>query len=272
MNQETLIRRANPTLEDAAALLVVERASLGDSPYDAAQALAVMLRPEHAEYLACPASDPRQAVGFCSFLETPTAQGLRLEIDMLGVIAAYRGQGLATRLITQAASDARARGVRRFRALVAVDNRASQRAFERAGFIASATAFDLLLYRLDGLTPVAFLSSNWRWEIDAADDSPAETHHLYDATGDLVAMAECLHVQTLAYNGLWLERLDSSAPEAERAMARALVERAKSLALDEVGYVAPTGDDEASDDLAHAAFIREGYQVGGRYLVLVAEG
>lgn len=272
MNDNILIRRANLTLDDAEALLAAERASLGDSPYDAAQALAVMRRPEHAEYLAYPASAPRQVVGFCSCLETPTPQGPRLEVDMLGVISAYRGQGLATRLIAYAVDKARARGVRSFRALVAVDNRASRRAFERVGFTASATAFDLLIYRLDGLAPVAFLPAGWRWEIEADSDSPAETHRLFDAPGSLAAVAECLRVQTLAYSGLWLERLDAAVPDIERLMARALVERAKSLSLDEVGYVAPAGDEDASDDLPNAAFIREGYQVAGRYLTLTAEG
>ena len=75
-------------------------------------------------------------------------------------------------------------------------------------------------------------------------------------------MAECLRVYTMTYKGLWLERLWARSKRAYLPMARALVEHAKIVGLDEVGYLAPQGD--AEEQLA--SFMTEGYSRVGEYI------
>ena len=61
-----------------------------------------------------------------------------------------------------------------------------------------------------------------------------------------MALAECQRVQTLAYQGVWIERLWAASDEALSLLARAVIEWGKRLDLDEVGYLAPRPyDDEA---------------------------
>ncbi len=64
--------RVEATLADAEALLAVERQSLQDSPYTSAEVQQVLLRPEHAAYLAWRGAEP---VGLCSCFETQPRQG-----------------------------------------------------------------------------------------------------------------------------------------------------------------------------------------------------
>lgn len=276
------IRRALPAQSDAETLLAVERRSLGDSPYTAEEALAVLRRREHHAYLALAAGEPR---GFLSCLETPTDDGPRLELDMLGVVPEQRGRGIATALLRTAMEEAEARGVRRFRGAVAEDNLASRRAFERAGLCSGPTPHHLTVYELLGNSPVPYLPEGWSAEVVeegrvaapaepltslGADGEGREVLALRDAEGRIVSLAEAVAVHTLSYRGLWLERYWSASPPALLVAARGLVERAKALDLDEVGYLAPpTGAARRTDDAL--AFVRAGYRVTGRYYVYTRE-
>jgi len=270
MNVE-VIRRAEATLAEAEALLAVERSSLQDSPYTPQEVLQVLQRPEHHAYLAWQGAE---AVGFCSCFETPTEGGPRLEIDLLGVLPAHRRRGLATRLIAHSLDQASRRGLRAFRGVVAVDNIASQGAFYRAGLRAEPQPRTMLIYEVRGVAPCAFLPPGWTWQVHeqghwrtpAGDQTfsaagPVRTVHRFCAEqGSLAALAECLQVHTLSYRGLWLEQLWANSPQAQQCLARALVERAKVLDLDEVGYLAPrlTTTDAAEEGLI--PWLREGYQ------------
>ena len=254
MMDEEQIRRAEATLADAEALLAVERQSLKDSPYTPEEVRQVLSRPEHRAYLAWRGGEP---VGFCSCFETPTDTGPRLELDLLGVVPAHRGRGLGTRLIRYSIAQALCEGIRAFRAVVAVDNGASQGAFRRAGLLPEPRPRVLLIYEVRGNAPRGFLPPGWRWQ--AHDQGPRQIHSLYAEQGDLVASAECLEVHTCAYSGLWLERGWACSPQAEQYLARALVERAKALNLDEVGYLAPIPALPDADE-AWLPWLREGYQ------------
>ncbi len=261
MRNHYVVQKILPTWTEAEALLAVERATLGDSPYEVAHILELLRRPEHYAYLATLESTP---VGFCSCLETPTRDGPQLELDMLGVLAAYRGRGVATQLVRRAMEDALQRGAARFRAIVREDNVASQRVFERAGLSPSACAYDMLVYEIRGCVPLAFLPEGWTWSL--APLAPGlEAHELRDATGVPMATAECLQVHTLAYVGLWLEQLWAASDQAQALIGRAVVERAKALSLDEVGYLLPQTEACRSD-----ALLREGYRRTGRYIILTA--
>jgi len=274
-----VIRAVRCTLAEARALLAVERQTLGDSLYTADEVLDVLRRPEHHAYVATQAD---QMVGFSSCIETLTVWGKRLEIDMLGVLPTHRHRGLGTALVTRSIRAARDRGVRDLRAVVAADNVASQVAFRRAGLAALPHPFDMLIYEITGVEPVAFLPEGWTWQIErdntsgppggygvssAVGGSHLEVHSLRDQEGTTRATAECLEVHTLAYRGLWLEALWGASPRAIRLAARVIAERGKALGLDEVGYLArPTN--KVDHGVSNSAdLVREGYQNVGSYLV-----
>ena len=257
-------RRAQPLLDDAAAVLSVEQASVGDSPYTPEQVLQVLRRPEHYAYLACEGTNP---VGFLSCLETETCLGLCLELDLLGVRAEHRGKGIATSLLRMAIGEAQSRGTHRFRGVVAADNAASQAAFTHAGLVAAQDPALLLVYEILGYAAVAFLPPRWTWLIDACQVSsvagwPPEAYRLLDEQGQAVSQGICQRVQTLSYCGLWIEELWAD-PGAMSVALRAIVEHAKDLDLDQVGHLAsgqPTEDELYS-------WLRLGYRNLGPYLV-----
>jgi hypothetical protein len=195
---------------------------------------------------------------------------------MLGVLPAWRGRGIATQLITHALGQAAARGVRSARSVVASGNVASQRAFERAGFralaspggAASSLVHAMLVYAIGGLCPQP-LPPGWEVRLTAND---ACEHLELDHQSQLVGAAECLRVQTLCYSGLWVERLAATSDRALGWLARAVVERAKSLDLHEVGYLAPQAEPRATDARAPRCLplVREGYADRGDYYVYTA--
>jgi GNAT superfamily N-acetyltransferase len=261
-------------------LLDVEHRSLGDSNYTPAEALEIVAQPNQRIYLA---EREGVAVGFCACIETPSPAGTRLEVDMLGVLPEARGQGLGSALIRHSLEQARQRGIRRFRAVVATDNVASLRAFERAGFVTQYPEVAMLVYVLRGLCPVPFVPEGWRWQLlrggDAADPwrapvaapaqgASAERHVVYDAQGMERGSVESLVVQTLAYQGIWVESLDYQNETSLRLMGRALAERAKVLDVDEVGYLAPQDSHAPRRD---AALRRMGFEEVGRYLVMALD-
>jgi ribosomal protein S18 acetylase RimI-like enzyme len=258
-----VFRRVQPVLQDAAAVMSVERQSLGDSPYTPEEALQVLRRTEHHAYLAF---QGKQAVGFLSCLETPSGDVLRLELDMLGVCAEHRGRGIATSLLCMAMREAGGRGVRRFRGVVAEGNTASRTAFTRAGLEAIGGPALLLVYEILGREPVAYLPPGWSWLIDECEaQRPAgggSVYHLLDERGQVVSKITCLQVQTLSYRGLWIEDLWAE-PRATGNALRAMVEWTKSLNLDQVGYLA-TGE-QAQGNLH--AWLRQGYRDLGPYAV-----
>ncbi|MGM0401025.1 MAG: GNAT family N-acetyltransferase [Chloroflexota bacterium] len=274
MEKDCIIRRAKPELDDARALLAVEHESLGDSPYSPCQVVSVLARPEHYAYLAFVKDE---AAGFCSCIQTPLGREGQLEIDMLGVVAGHRRRGIGSSLIALGVRKAVGRGVRSFRAVAAADNVASQRAFQEIGFTRES-AVDMMVYEVRGRTPLSFLPQGWTWRTFFAGSLRAptlsqtfeatgpgrEVHHLQDARGNLVAAAECLQVQTMAYAGLWVEEFEAPSRRTAEWMARALAERAKALDVDEVGYLIPhQGASETPISLVAA-----GYENVGEYLVL----
>lgn len=268
-----IIRRAQPTLEDARRLLAVESASLGDSDYTPRQALAVLRRTEQCALLAL---EGDETVGFCSCLRTPTVAGPRLEMDLLGVLPSRQGRGLGTALIRAAQREGQGQGMRLFRAVVAADNAASLRAFAHADMMPSGPPRALLVYAMRGFVPRESLPSGWRAHILHGGMVASPTgipfcagdgrtvHHISDKAGGTVALAECLEVHTLSYRGLWLERLWSAGDQAFAVLLRWLVERAKKRRLDEVGHLCAALADSPRREL----WLAEGYASTGDYYVL----
>lgn len=256
-----VIRPVQATLTDAASILEVERASLGDSDYTPREALAALERPEHYAYVALWG---KEVVGFCSCLRIWESGAPCLEVDMLGVAPEHRERGLGTALIRIALERARQEGISRARALVAVGNHASLKAFARAGMRPDGPARPLHVYTIQGFAPVPHLPDHWHAEgqevfCDAL--APQWAYRLYDGAGRLCGEAGGLLVHTLAYRGFWVETLEAASPEGLHLLLRHLVERAKALRLDEVGYLAS----EEKVPFSAEDLIFAGFPIAGTY-------
>ena len=275
---EYAIRQAEPTLRDATALLRVEGQSLGDSPYRPPQALDLLRTPEHYAYLAF---SGERAVGFCSCIELTGIEGRCLEVDMLGVLRESRERGVAAALVRCSLDAARRRGVKRARAVVATDNVASRKVLLKAGLQMPVAPCEMHVHKLHGYGAVPTVPSGWRWHrasggqfqplagpgsAFSACGRGRHVHWLVDGTGT-VAMAECVRIETMAYRGMWLERLWAASDRALRLMARLVVEEAKRLRLDEVGYLCPSSGPR---DRARLALLRAEYCSVGSYHILTA--
>jgi ribosomal protein S18 acetylase RimI-like enzyme len=146
------------------------------------------------------AADGDDVAGFVSAFLTVGVGGVRRwEVDLLAVRRASRGQRLGQKLVTAACQDVARHNVSVVRAAIQVDNIASQRTFENAGFATDRRVHELLL-----CTPK--LS-------DDPDVHPKD-----------VAL---LPVDTVTYRGLWIEGLTSAGLSAE--LQRDVVRTARSI-------------------------------------------
>lgn len=167
------------------------------------------------------ADDAQEVVGFCDSFPTAAADGTpRWEIDLLAVDSQARGQGVGRALIGRAVQSGRQRVTALQRALVAIDNIASERCFEANGFRAE-TRCDLWV------------------------GPPASTL----APAPVPAGAHLIPVETLTYQGIWVERrFDSAALTSAR-------QRALRDGRNTVGAVIPHGltHDAGAHGFAHIA-------------------
>ena len=126
--------------------------------------------------VTCLALDAARVVGFADGFVTVAQDGLtRWEVDLLAVDAAYRGQGIARRLIAASAQQGTALGASVARGLIHIDNTASEHAFGAAGF--TPQPGERLLF-VSGADP------------ESAAHDPA---------------AFIIPVETFGYSGVWLE-------------------------------------------------------------------
>lgn len=261
-------------MEDARAIARVEAATLGDSDLTPAEMLSVLALPRQFVYLAFAQED---CIGLLATFDSPSPGGTRLELDMLGVVQAWRGRGVARALAKQAIADGRERGCRTFRAIVATDNVPSRRVFEHAGLSIHGKP-DLLLTRVfSGFSEVPFLPPGWN--LDVVDDLACSASipegswglaghrglFIRDAARSIVAAIALLRVQTMAYSGYWIEKVMAVDDGAAEVVFAAAAEDAKAARLDEVGVLLAV-----DDTLARAALV-SGYESAGRYNIMLAE-
>lgn len=144
---------------------------------------------------------PAELVGFVSAFLTVGASGLRRwEIDLVAVRQDSQGQGLGTQLIRRICEVGASNEVSLARALIRVENIASQRVFEKVGFTTDGQLHHLLLWTPEpGAVPIPCF--------------PGLT---------------LLPVDTLTYRGLWIEGLEKLTASKQRSVieaARAIVAR-----------------------------------------------
>ncbi len=142
-----------------------------------------------------------EVAGFASAFLTVVGDSRRWEIDLLAVRRASQGQGLGTHLIGRVSEAGQQLGVSLTRALIRVENVASQRAFEEAGFTTDARVHSLFLW----------------------PPQPGAAAHPCPGAVTL------LPVDTLTYRGLWIEGLASVPSESQRCV----VETARSRVAEE---------------------------------------
>jgi ribosomal-protein-alanine N-acetyltransferase len=175
------------------------------------------------------AAEGDNVTGFVSAFLTVDKDGhRRWEVDLLAVRRASQGQRLGQRLVEAACADARAHGIPTARAAIRVDNVASRKTFENAGFKTDGEIHRLLIW-----TPTQ-------------DNGPA----LYGGSVTLVP------VDTLTYRGLWLEGLTAWNVDAEEQ--RSAVQMARLITAWEgrhnTGAMIPAiGSHRLAPDLREAA-------------------
>jgi ribosomal protein S18 acetylase RimI-like enzyme len=262
---ETIIRPFDGSFADAEGLLAVERATLEESPYSPQRVQAMLVDGPQRAWLAV-AED--RVVGFLIGFVTNGLPGVRWEIDLLAVHPDWMGQGLAKQLIGAAAAYG-AGLAHRARAVVAVDNIASRRAFERVGF-RLADRCKLLIYRPKERPPApwsaldveihdtADLVEAVDWLPDLAPvevaGPPGPTLLLARQKGQPVGYAELVAVETLLYRGVWIESLSASTTVVRSALIHRALAWAAAADLDEVGAMVPEDDRSWQEALRVAGF------------------
>jgi GNAT superfamily N-acetyltransferase len=136
----------------------------------------------------------REVAGFVSAFVTVDAAGhRRWEIDLVAVRPDSQGQGIGTQLIRRVCEVGADKEVSLTRALIRVENEASQRAFEKAGFTTDRQTHYLMLWTPEpGAISVPCLEG--------------------------VAL---LPVDTLTYRGLWIEGLERVTANERRSIIKA---------------------------------------------------
>jgi GNAT superfamily N-acetyltransferase len=163
-------------LEDAPAIRAIKDVVWPDDATSEGYIVKVMAQSDHHTTLALVDNVP---AGWVSGFMTAARDGqCRWEVDLLAVHPEFRGQGIAPRLIEVSVQAGRARGAEVARALIHVENRASQGAFARCGFALSEPTCGL------------YISAD-------APSTPPE----HASRDDLHLISVC----TLNYRGVWLE-------------------------------------------------------------------
>jgi ribosomal protein S18 acetylase RimI-like enzyme len=278
----TTIRAFDGSRADAEGLLTVERSAFNECPYDAEQVRAMLTEgPQHA-WLAVGGAG---VVGFVIAFPICGLQGTRWETDLLAVLPEWRGRGLATRLIRAAAGHGMAL-TRQARAVVAADNRASLRAFTRAGFRVEPGICKLLVYRTEGLVPREGLAprspstrrvtvreagsvgamQEWLPEPPVLDDQADLTLLLAEQNGQPAGHAELIKVQTLLYRGVWIESLEAPERTVRETLVHEAVNYAAVAGREEIGAVVPERNWALRDSL-----LAGGFRSLGEFLWLAAD-
>jgi GNAT superfamily N-acetyltransferase len=103
-----------------------------DEDVDETHVARVIAEPDHVTHIAL---EDNQVVGFVdSFLTLSSGGARRWEVDLLAVLPEYRGKGIASRLIAINMESGRQMGATFMRALIAVGNVGSEKAFAHCGF------------------------------------------------------------------------------------------------------------------------------------------
>lgn len=175
MNRLTVHRA---TVDDVLAIVALKKATWPDETAVQTLIATYLQSPHQTTHVA---SVNGTAAGFISCFATQSAVGvLRWEVDLLAVDPRFRQMGIGAKLVATAVAHGQKNGYRLARALIQIDNAASQRTFAHHQFHSQPSPLHLYLATkraTSNLTAVLPL---------------APTTHL-------------IPVHTLNYSGLWVE-------------------------------------------------------------------
>lgn len=176
-NAPVTIRPAK--FEDTHHLAALKKDIWREEESDTRKIIAALRHPDHRTFVA---QMEEKIIGFVDGFITYSAAGiLRWEVDLLGVAAVWRGNGLGKQLVYTSMQAGKKLGAELARALIRVNNITSQVTFRRIGFTAQPVVYQLYITR-EQTAPV-----------------------------DLPSQAYLIPVVTFNYRGVWLED-DFSAP------------------------------------------------------------
>lgn len=280
-----LLRPFNGSLDDARGILTIDRATFNDCPYSAEQIVHLLTAGEQQAWVA---EMGGSVAGFVTAFPTRTLQADGWEVDLLAVHPQHQRRGIGRALIGQAVNGAAGSGAMRVRAVAAVNNRASRRAFEAVGFREQPQTYHLMRCDLVGATirpPVpgteavrplineadarqvlrlAPAMSRSVSEVTRLADARTNTYLVIERHGRFTAFVELLKVQTLLYAGVWVETLRTGRSREATLLIATAVEWAKAEGLDEIGCLVAV-----QDWRLHHALVGEGFTSAGEYLVLM---
>ncbi len=215
-----LVRRA--VENDVEGIVTVKQAVWPQEAVNPDYVAANVRNSEHTTLVAVQAS---KVVGFVDGFMTLSAAGIqRWEVDLLAVHPAYRGQGIAARLVVANTDAGKAVGAVGARALIGAENTASQRTFVRCGYIKSFGMYALYV------------------GAGSAQTLPACDAHL-------------IPVSTMNYVGVWVEgALSASSFVAARALGA-------HRQWDIAGVVIPTNSYGSIQAAQEAGYSLVGYYV-----------
>lgn len=175
--------------EDVERIAAILRATALDDNASVERIARAVQTSSHYTHLAEAKMDG-QGLGLLDAFMTRTVDGLvRWEIDLLGVIPEARGRGIAGTLLAKSVETGRACNANVVRGLVRVENIASQRAFEKAGFMPGKTQHLFVITDEEKFVPVSSLR----------------------AIPPTSAVISLHFVHTLTYSGMWIEGDDHEA-------------------------------------------------------------
>jgi GNAT superfamily N-acetyltransferase len=165
------------TLHDTLQIAGVKAAGWPDEKTNLDLVAGVLRSGDHVTQIAI---QDEEIVGFINGFSTRSQSNvLRWEVDLLAVHPLYRQRGLAQLLIAASTESGRQRGASFARALIHVDNVASQRAFAGCGYTVESQVCLLVVCPTD---------------FDALGHAASQPPSLY-----------LIQVMTLNYRGIWLE-------------------------------------------------------------------
>lgn len=282
---KVLLRPFDGSLDMARGILAIDRATFNDCPYLPEQIVTLLTASDQRAWVA---EVNGGVVGFVSAFPTYTMQAEGWEVDLLAVHPRHRRQGIGTALIKQAVGGASGSGAARARAVVALKNHASRRAFEVAGFQPLPETYHLMRCEVAGAaarTPVPGMEAihplasesdasgvlrlspglpRMASEVARLANMRANTLLIAKHEGCVSAFAELVQVQTLLYAGVWVEMLVASRQEEAALLVATAVERAKAEGGDEIGCLVTVRDWRLRQ-----AFVGEGFTSEGKYLVML---
>ena len=263
------IHLLEPKSDQIAQIQAIEVSCFGENNLSRDQALGVLSSPEHRVMVAVSGS---RVVGFCEGFFLVDVDGPRLELDFLGVLPAFRGRGLGTRLIGAVIDVARAEDVARCHAAVRVGNRASLRAFARNGLVPLGRPRDLCVYDVRDEGPGFGLTVDWTLKVGRSEAAGPTWFTSSDLIlvrdGETQGAATAIPVASLSGRAVWIEKIATRDSEVTIAFARGVVDLAARWGVARVGALVARSDRGDGDPSRAESFSRAGYQSLGRYHVL----